>query len=66
MKPQPIKRRCQRRSLCLLMFDLTLAVIALLGVLSFSGCGGTFALRTDGTVTYTTPEILKAPIVSQK
>jgi hypothetical protein len=48
------------------MFDLTLAVIALLGVLSFSSCGGTFALRTDGTVTYTTPEILKAPIVSQK
>jgi hypothetical protein len=38
-------------------------VIALLGVLSFSGCGGTFALRPDGSLSYTTPEILKAPII---
>lgn len=59
MKPQPKKHRCQRRSICLLMFDLTLAVIVLLGVLSFTGCGGTFALRPDGTFSYTTPEIIK-------
>lgn len=28
------------------------------------GCGGTFTLRPDGSLSYTTPEILKAPIVT--
>jgi hypothetical protein len=37
--------------------------LILLGTLLLASCGGTFALRPDGTVTYTTPEILKAPIV---
>ncbi len=42
----------------------TITILALCLVLS--SCGGTFTLRPDGTIGYTTPEILKAPIVFEK
>jgi hypothetical protein len=42
----------------------TLTVIALAALLT--SCGGTFTLRPDGSLSYTTPEILKAPIVPTK
>lgn len=44
---------------------ITLTTVALVAVL-LSSCGGTFTLRPDGTIAYTTPEILKAPIVYEK
>jgi hypothetical protein len=34
--------------------------------LAITSCGGTFTLRPDGSLAYTTPEILKAPIVYEK
>jgi hypothetical protein len=37
--------------------------LILLGTLILANCGGTFVLRPDGSIAYTTPEILKAPIV---
>jgi hypothetical protein len=37
--------------------------LILLGTLLLASCGGTFVLRPDGSLAYTTPEILKAPIV---
>jgi len=40
--------------------------IAILTCLAVSGCGGTFTLRTDGSLAYTTPEILKPIIVHEK
>lgn len=33
--------------------------------LGLTSCGGTFTLRPDGTIGYTAPEILKAPIVHE-
>jgi len=35
----------------------------LLGPLLLASCGGTLTLRPDGSIAYTTPEILKAPII---
>ena len=43
-----------------------LGLIAMTLVMALTGCGGTFVLRPDGSLSYTTPEILKAPIVGQK
>jgi len=40
--------------------------IALLACLSLASCGGTFILRPDGSLAYTTPEILKPVIVREK
>lgn len=40
--------------------------IALLATIALTSCGGTFTLRPDGSLAYTTPEILKAPIVYEK
>ena len=40
--------------------------IALAITIAVTGCGGTFVLRPDGSLSYTTPEILKATIVPQK
>jgi hypothetical protein len=37
--------------------------LILLATLILASCGGTFVLRPDGSIAYTTPEILKAPIV---
>jgi hypothetical protein len=37
--------------------------LILIGTLILASCGGTFVLRPDGSIAYTTPEILKAPIV---
>lgn len=37
--------------------------IAILATLALAGCGGTFTLRPDGSLSYTTKEILKAPSV---
>jgi len=42
----------------------TITILAI--CLFVSGCGGTFTLRPDGTIGYTTPEILKPPIVFEK
>jgi len=42
----------------------TITILAL--CLFLSSCGGTFTLRPDGSLAYTTPEILKAPIVYEK
>jgi hypothetical protein len=42
----------------------TITILAL--CLFLSSCGGTFTLRPDGSLAYTTPEILKAPIVFEK
>ena len=39
----------------------TLAILAMAALLT--SCGGTFTLRPDGSLSYTTKEILKAPIV---
>lgn len=43
-----------------------LLIIPILGVLTLilTSCGGTFTLRPDGSLSYTTPEIIKAPIVT--
>lgn len=40
--------------------------LAILTTLAIASCGGTFVLRPDGSLSYTTPEILKAPIVGKK
>ncbi len=40
--------------------------IALLTTLILASCGGTFTLRPDGSLSYQTAEILKAPIVREK
>lgn len=40
--------------------------LCILASLALASCGGTFTLRPDGTIGYTTPEILKAPIVYEK
>jgi hypothetical protein len=37
--------------------------IALLIIISLTGCGGTFSISPTGVISYTTPEILKGPIV---
>jgi len=42
----------------------TITILAI--CLFVSSCGGTFTLRPDGSLAYTTPEILKAPIVYEK
>lgn len=38
----------------------------IVAVFLLSSCGGTITLRPDGSLSYTTPEILKATIVPQK
>jgi hypothetical protein len=40
--------------------------IAILACLALTSCGGTFTLRPDGSLAYTTPEILKPVIVREK
>jgi hypothetical protein len=40
--------------------------ISILATLILVSCGGTITLRPDGSLAYTTPEILKAPIVREK
>ncbi len=35
-------------------------------VIAMTSCGGTFTLRPDGTIGYTTPEILKPVIIREK
>ena len=35
-------------------------------VIALTHCGGTFTLRPDGSLSYKTAEILKAPIVREK
>jgi hypothetical protein len=34
--------------------------------IAMSSCGGTFTLRPDGSLAYTTPEILKPVIIREK
>jgi hypothetical protein len=46
-----------------LLFTLVCASLFLAGVMALTSCGGTFTLRPDGSLSYTTKEILKAPIV---
>lgn len=58
-----IRRYKRNRSTAVLRFDLILSVAILGGVMAMTGCGGTFTMRPDGSLSYTTPEILKAPIV---
>jgi O-acetylhomoserine (thiol)-lyase len=43
---------------------ISLALLAIIMLLT--GCGGTFTLRPDGSLSYQTAEILKAPIVREK
>ena len=38
----------------------------ILATLILTGCGGTFTLRPDGSLAYTTPEILKPVIIREK
>ena len=45
-----------------ILFWVAVAVFILL----VTSCGGTFVLRPDGSVSYTTPEILKPRINSGK
>ena len=67
MKFEPYRRRhIRNRSTGRLLCDLIVALAILAGVMALTGCGGTFMLRPDGTLSYTTPEILKAPIVGGK
>ena len=40
--------------------------ISILATLLLVSCGGTFTLRPDGTIGYTTPEILKPVIIREK
>lgn len=40
--------------------------LILIATLILVGCGGTFVLRPDGSLSYTTKEILKAPIVGSE
>ena len=41
-------------------------IIAILATLFLTGCGGTFSISPTGIISYTTPEIIKAPIVFEK
>jgi len=67
MKLETYRRRhIRNRSTGRLLCDLIVALAILAGVMALTGCGGTFMLRPDGTLSYTTPEILKAPIVGGK
>lgn len=64
MNIDTIRRHHKRkRSTGMLLFDLIIAALILVGIMILTGCGGTFTLRPDGSLSYTTPEILKAPIV---
>lgn len=64
MKLETKLRRHQRnRSTGVLLIDLILAFALLAGVMAMASCGGTFTLRPDGSLSYTTKEIIKAPIV---
>jgi hypothetical protein len=40
--------------------------IAILIACILTSCGGTFVLRPDGSIGYTTPEIIKPIIVREK
>lgn len=62
MKTIPNYPRRDRRTKDLLA-SLLLAVILLAAVMALSSCGGTFTLSPAGVISYTTPVILKAPIV---
>lgn len=53
----------RQRSTPDLLATLLLSLILLGLILLATSCGGTFVLRPDGSLSYTTPEILKAPIV---
>lgn len=39
--------------------------LVLIATLALASCGGTFSISPTGVVSYTTPEILKAPIVEE-
>ena len=58
MKTQPLYPRRQPPSTLRLLWHFTLACLAFAAVLVLTSCGGTFALRSDGTLSYTTPEII--------
>lgn len=48
------------------LLSLTPKFLLILLGLGITSCGGTITLRPDGSLAYTTPEILKAPIVYEK
>lgn len=64
MKTRPNYPR-RSRSAKDLLASLLIAVLLLAAVMALSSCGGAFTLRPDGSLSYTTPEILKAPIVEE-
>ena len=58
-----ILHRVASKSLFPLRIPTAMKTLILLGTLILASCGGTFTLRPDGSLAYTTPEILKAPII---
>ena len=53
------------RSTTQLLLMLVMASAVLAGIMALTGCGGTFTLSPAG-LSYTTPVIIKAPIVREK
>jgi hypothetical protein len=66
MKTQPYHNPRPQQSTRSLLVSLALSSAILAAIIALTSCGGTFTLRPDGTIGYTTPEILKAPIVYEK
>jgi hypothetical protein len=58
-----ILHRVASKSIFPIRLPTAMKTLILLGTLLLASCGGTFTLRPDGSIAYTTPEILKAPIV---
>lgn len=59
MKTQTLYPRRQPPSTLRLLWYFTLACLAFAAVIGMTSCGGTFQLRPDGTLSYTTPEIIR-------
>lgn len=66
MKTEPDYPRRPGYNTADLLMKLVMSLLLLALVMVATSCGGTFMLRPDGSLSYTTPEILKAPIVGQK
>ena len=59
MKTQPLYPRRQPPSTLRLLWYFTLACLAFAAVLALTSCGGTFILKSDGSLSYTTPKIMR-------
>lgn len=63
MKTQPYHNPRPQRNTRHLLISLAISAGLLAGIIAITSCGGTFTLSPSGVISYTTPEILKAPIV---